>query len=128
MLKNSLYAVVLAAVTTSCCTKTNSCCDSTSSAGDSTSKMKTVADIQKSGLKFKNVLSLPQFETTPEAIKATSAKIMADGNAALDVIGRLDPKAVTFANTLGAMDSMNFQATAAANRLGLIKETSTSAA
>jgi thimet oligopeptidase len=89
---------------------------------------KSLADFQREGAKFKNVLRLPEFETTPDAIKATAEKTMATANAALDAVGRLGPGQVSFTNTLVALDDVGFQAGCAANRLALIKETSTNAA
>ena len=85
----------------------------------------SLADFQRKGAKFKNVLRLPEFETTAEAIKATAQKTVSDANAALDRVGRLDPKRVTFANTIGALDEIGSQIGGVMNRLSLIKETST---
>lgn len=128
MLKPSLCAVVVAALAVSCSTSpTNSCCAEKSSAVSS-AQMKSLAEIQQQGTKFKNVLSLPQFETSADAIKITAKKTIADGNALLDTVGRLAPAAVNFDNTLGALDRLTHQVGATMNRLYLIKETSTSEA
>ncbi len=89
---------------------------------------KSLADLQREGLRFKNVLGLPEFETTPDAIAATTDKTMGLANAALDAIGRLGPAQVNFANTVGALDDVHFQIGGTMNRFSLIKETSTSAA
>src|SRR6266498_1169282 len=89
---------------------------------------KSLADLQREGVKFKNVLRLPDFETTPNAINATTDKTMALANAALDAIGRLGPGQGNFANTVGALDDVHFQIGGTMNRFSLIKETSTSAA
>jgi len=88
----------------------------------------SLADLQREGAKFKNVLRLPQFETTTNAIAATAARTMSAAAAALDNIGRLTPSQVDFVNTVGALDDIAFQVGATMNRLSLIKETSTSAA
>ena len=37
---------------------------------------------------YHSVVTVPQFETSPEAVDATVKKTIADGNTALDVIGR----------------------------------------
>lgn len=84
--------------------------------------------IQREGTKFKNVLRLPQFETTPSAIKATVDQTMATANAALDQLGKLPPGQVNFANTIGALDDIGFQNGGVMNRLYLMKETSPDAA
>jgi hypothetical protein len=53
------------------------------------------------------VLSLPQFETTPEAIKATADKTIAVGNVLLDAVRRLPAGGVILDNTLGAQASQD---------------------
>ena len=93
-----------------------------------TASTKSLADFQREGVKFKNVLRLPDFEVTPDAIKTTTEKTRSLANAALDAIGRLGPAQVNFANTLGALDEVNFQIGGTMNRFSLIKETSASAA
>lgn len=98
------------------------------SAGKTTGEKLTLADFQARGPKFKNVLSLPQFETTPDAIKATADKTIADGNALLDTVGKLPPGGVNFDNTLGTLDRLGHQIGSAMNRIYLIKETNPSEA
>jgi thimet oligopeptidase len=90
-------------------------------------RAKSLADFQREGAKFKNVLRLPEFETTPDAIKTTTEKTMSLANAALDAIGRLGPGEVNFANTAGALDEVSFRIGGTMNRFSLIKETSTKA-
>src|SRR5207249_7360014 len=48
-------------------------------------------------------------------------------NAALDVIGALQPRKVTFKNTILALDDLGHEIGLTANRLSLLKETSTNA-
>ena len=127
MLKQTLCAGLVAALAVSCSTSTkDSCCETKSSAAVSSSTMKSLAEIQQQGAKFKNVLSLPQFETSADAIKATADKTIADGNALLDEVGKLAPGKVNFENTLGALDRLTHQVGHAISRIYLIKETSTS--
>src|ERR1043165_7786758 len=78
--------------------------------------------------KFHSVVSLPQFETTTNDITTTVKQTIASGNAALDLIGALKSDQVTFKNTVLALDDASYQIGLAANRLSLIKETSTNAA
>ncbi|MEI8291913.1 MAG: M3 family metallopeptidase [Verrucomicrobiota bacterium] len=85
-------------------------------------------DFQARAAKYHSVITLPEFETTPEQVAATAAKTIADGNAALDRIGQVTPAAATFANTFVALDDFSFQVGRASGRLGLIEQTSTNAA
>ena len=87
-----------------------------------------LTEFQTRAAKFNSVIALPQFETTTNEVAATVKQTIADGNAALDRIGQLAPAAVTFNNTVRALDDMGFQSGLAASRLGLIKETSQSEA
>ncbi len=82
-------------------------------------------EFQTRAAKFNSAVALPVFETTTNEIAATVKKTIADGNAALDRIGQLAPAEVGFNNTLRALDDMESESTKSANRLNLIKETST---
>ncbi len=104
------------------CTTTDRCCPE-----DSASAGKSLAEFQRVGTKFHNRLTLPTFETTPEAINATADQTMSQANAALDRIGKLTSREVTFANTVRALDDNAAAVGAALNRIYLIKETSTNA-
>jgi len=84
-------------------------------------------EFQARAAQFHSVITVPTFETSPEQITATAQKTIADGNAALDRIGRLTSAEVTFTNTFIALDDLNFQAGGVAERLGLIEQTSTNA-
>ena len=83
---------------------------------------------QSRAAKYHSVITLPEFETTPEQVAATAAKTIAAGNAALDRIGKVTPAEATFANTHVALDDFGFQTGLASERLGLIEQTSTNAA
>jgi len=123
MLMKSLCLVALAVLAASCSNPSP-----VTPANKPAATQRSIADIQRTGAKFKDVLRLPEFETTPEAIKATAEQTMAAANAALDAIGRLDAGQVRFGNTVGALDDITFQVSGAMNRLYLIKETSTDSA
>jgi thimet oligopeptidase len=77
--------------------------------------------------KFNSIIAIPYFETTSNEITATVTKTIADGNAALDRIGKLSAGEVTFANTIHALDDLGFALSSADNRLSLIQQTSTNA-
>jgi len=89
---------------------------------------KSFGDYQKKAAQFDSIISLPEFETTTNAIDSSVRQTIATANAALDRIGRLDPQKVTFENTVRALDDIGYQANLTASRLNLIKETSTNAA
>jgi thimet oligopeptidase len=111
---------------TACSTMSNS--TSTPAAPTVSATPASFAAFQQGGGRFRDVVTLPEFETTPEAVKATLDRTIATANAALDGVGGLAPGQVTFANTVGALDDLLYPATVAANRLALVKETSTNAA
>ena len=87
----------------------------------------TLADFQQTAAKFHSVVTIPTFETTRNEVAATAAKTIADGNAALDIIGKLPPAQINFRNTFIALDDLNFIIGTASDRLGLIEQTSTNA-
>ena len=89
---------------------------------------KSLDDYQRQAVRFNSVIRLPELETTTNAITAAVEKTIAKANAALDVIGKLDRSTATFANTIRALDDLGYDVGLTANRLGLMKETSTNAA
>jgi thimet oligopeptidase len=101
---------------------------STPSNSTTASKTKTLADFQATATKYHSIISLPGWETTPAATTNAVDKTIAEANAALDQIGKLAPGQVNFRNTVQALDDLGYQAGLTANRLGIIKETSTSEA
>ena len=74
---------------------------------------------------FNSVLTVPTFETTTNQVDATVEKAIANGNAALDRIGKLSTAEVNFTNTVVALDDLGFELASADNRLTLIQQTST---
>ncbi len=118
MLKRLNFMLALATLATSCSTP----------AGKPSASSSALAEIQRVGIGFNNVLRLPEFETTPAAITTTADLTVATANAALDHLGKLAPAQVNFANTIGTLDDISFLINGAMNRLYLIKETSTSVA
>ncbi len=90
--------------------------------------MKTVDDFRAAAAKANAVLTIPDWEKTPEAIEAAMKNAIAKANAALDQIGAQDPGKVTFKSTVVALDDVTYEASLAANRATLIKETNTNPA
>ncbi len=90
-------------------------------------KPTALADFQKAAAKFNSIVTIPIFETTTNEVAATVAKTIADGNAALDNIGKLTAAQINFTNTFIALDDVNFLIGRTADRLSLIEQTSTNA-
>src|SRR4029453_2407629 len=91
-------------------------------------ELKTVDDFRAAAAKANAVLTIPDWEKTPEAVEAAMKNAIAKANAALDQIGAQDPGKVTFKSTVVALDDVTYEASLAANRATLIKETNTNAA
>ena len=77
--------------------------------------------------KFNSTIAIPTFETTTNELNATVDKAIADGNAALDRVGKLAASEVNFTNTAVALDDLGSQLSYTDNRLSLIQQTSTNA-
>lgn len=73
-------------------------------------------------------LLLPWFEQTPEAVAATAATVLEEGQKALDSIARQDPAQATFRSVFVALDDAHYPVISALNRLHLMKETQPDAA
>jgi len=90
--------------------------------------MKTVDDFRAAATKANAVLTIPDWEQTPEAVEAAMKNAIAKANASLDRIGAQDPSRVTFRSTVVALDDVTYEANLAANRATIIKETNTNPA
>jgi thimet oligopeptidase len=88
---------------------------------------KTLASFQKQAAKFNATLQIPEFETTPQMASNAVEQTIARANAALDDLAKQDPAKVGFSETFHTLDDINYGAALTANRLSLIKETSTNA-
>ncbi|HKP02234.1 MAG TPA: M3 family metallopeptidase [Chthoniobacterales bacterium] len=91
-------------------------------------ELKTADSFREAATKANAILTLPEWEQTPDAVEASMTKAIATANAALDQIGAQDPAKVTFKSTVVALDDLGYQARLAANRATIIKETNTSPA
>ena len=91
-------------------------------------ELKTADSFRDAATKANAILTLPEWEQTPEAVEASMTKAIATANAALDQIGAQDPAKVTFQSTIVALDDLGYQARLAVNRATIIKETNTSPA
>ena len=82
---------------------------------------------KKRAASFHSIITLPQFEGSTNEIYASVRHSIARGKAGLDRIGALEPKEVTFQNTVRALDDIDYDLSLTDNRLTLLKETSTRA-
>src|SRR5438477_9220191 len=94
----------------------------------SAAELKTVDDFRGAAAKANAVLTIPDWEQTPEAVEAAMKDMIAKANAALDQIGRQDLSKVTFKSTVVALDDVAYEAANAANKATIIKETNTNPA
>src|SRR5437660_2316364 len=93
------------------------------SSNPSAAETKTVDDFRAAAAKANSVLTIPDWEQTPDAIEASMKDAIAKGNSALDQIGGQDLSKVTFKSTVVALDDLTYQAGIAANKAAIIKET-----
>src|SRR6266704_3100575 len=93
-----------------------------------TADLKTVDDFRAAATKANAVLTIPDWEQTPQAVEASMKDVIAKANAALDQIGAQDLGKVTFKSTVVALDDLTYKAGIAANKATIIKETNTNPA
>jgi len=94
----------------------------------SAAEPKSVDDFRAAAAKVNAILTVPDWERTPEAVEASMKDAIAKANAALDQIAGQDLGKVTFKSTVVALDDLTYQAGLAANKATVIKETSTNPA
>src|SRR5216683_2586709 len=82
-------------------------------------------DFRAAAAKTNAVLTIPDWEQTPEAVDAMMKNAIATANKALDQIGAQDLSKVTFKSTIVALDDLTYQAGNAANKAVIIKESNT---
>src|SRR5439155_15670071 len=74
---------------------------------------------------FNSVITLPHFELNTNEVRVSVKQTIATGKAALDRIGALKPRNLTFEHTLRALDDLDYEISLTDNRLSVLKETST---
>src|SRR5437660_9056034 len=89
--------------------------------------LKTVDDFHAAAAKASAVLTIPDWEQTPEAVDAMTKNAIETANKALDQIGAQDLSKVTFKSTVVALDDLTWAAGNAANKAVVIKESNTDA-
>ena len=70
-------------------------------------------------------LTIPEWPQTPEAVETSTKEAIKRSNAALDAIGRLDRKKMTFQNTVVALDDLAYEANNVGNKATIIKQANT---
>jgi thimet oligopeptidase len=90
--------------------------------------LKTINDYESAAKKFGVILGVPEFETGPDQVKKAVESAISQGNRQLNRIGKTASGLVTFANTIRALDDLGHEAEKVANRMELLKETSTQGA
>ncbi len=88
--------------------------------------LKTVDSFRDAATKANCVLTVPDWDQTPDAIKTSMTNAINAANAALDKIGSQDLSKVTFQSTIVALDDLGYKARLAVNEATIIKETNTS--
>lgn len=91
-------------------------------------EMKTVDDFRAAAAKANSVLTIPDWEQTPEAVESATKDAIGKANGALDQIAAQDLKKVTFKSTIVALDDLSYRVESAGNRAELIKQTNTNEA
>jgi Zn-dependent oligopeptidase len=89
----------------------------------SAAELKTVDDFQAAAAKANRVLTVPDWEQTPDALTASIMEAIAKGNATLDQIGSQNLEHVTFESSLAALENLRADVSAVANRATTISET-----
>src|ERR1700737_3662475 len=85
--------------------------------------VKNIDDFQDAAAKANAVLTIPDWAQTPDAVESAMKNAIARANQRLDEIGRQDLKKVTFKSTVTALNDLAYEATSAANKAVIIKET-----
>src|SRR5438876_10462070 len=87
--------------------------------------LKTLDDFRAAAAKTNAVLTIPDWEQTPEAVDAMMKDAIAIANKALDQVGAQDLSKVTFKSTVVALDDLTYHAGNSANKAVIIKESNT---
>src|SRR5579864_3795923 len=89
--------------------------------------LKTVDDFRAAAAKANAVLTIPDWEQTPEAVDAAMKNAIDTANKALDQIAAQDLSKVTFKSTAVALDDLTWAAANAGNKAVVTKESNTDA-
>src|SRR5438128_10797916 len=84
--------------------------------------LKTVDDFRAAAAKTNAVLTVPDWEQTPEAADAMMKDAIAIANKALNQIGPQDLSKVTFKSTVAALDDLTYHSANSATKAVIINE------
>jgi hypothetical protein len=85
----------------------------------------TLAGFQSASERFNSVIGLPELEKTPADVRRSVSSAIDRASAAMDAIASCRHDKLTFGNTVAALDDISYDLGLTANRLALIKDTST---
>jgi len=88
----------------------------------------TLAEFEQAAAHFKSVIRLPRLEIAPGNIRRSVSNTIERAEAALNEVASCAHEELTFGNAIAALDDLSYDIGLTANRLNLIKETSTNAA
>src|SRR3984893_18751156 len=86
--------------------------------------LKKVDDFHAAAEKANTLLTIPDWEQTPEAVTTAMNDAIAQANKRMDAIGTQDLKKATVKSTVVALDDLGYDALTTANRAVVIKESS----
>ncbi len=89
-----------------------------------TNQSDSLREFKRRAARFNAIITVPQFETTTNAVRFNLRQTIAVANAALNRLGALKPGEVTFDNTVRALDDIGYRISLTDDRFSLIKETS----
>ena len=95
---------------------------------DLSAETKSIDDFRPAAAKANAILTIPDWEQTPQAVEASMKEAIRKANKALDQIGAQDLGKVTFKSTVVALDDLTYPVETAANRATIIKEANTNPA
>jgi len=93
--------------------------------GAQAGNLKSIDSYRDAVAKANVQLAIPDWPQTPEAVETSAREAIKKGNAALDAIGKLDPKKMTLQNTVVALDDLAYEANNVGNKATIIKEANT---
>jgi thimet oligopeptidase len=82
-----------------------------------------LSSLQSQADEFRVVLTPPNYERTPDELRASAETAIREADAALGEIASRDPAQATFDNTIAQVDRIVARARNVSNRIGLIQET-----
>src|ERR1017187_9568309 len=95
-----------------------------SSLAQPTNQADRLREFRRRGAAFNAVITVPQFEMSTNAVSFSLKQTIAVGNAALDRLGTLKPREVTFENTVRALDDIGYQISITDYHFGVLKQAS----